>query len=279
MPTLKVPDKDAEIDMHYEIIGEGTPLILIHGWLCNGRFWDDFHVFAEMGFQVIIPELRGHGESQAAKNVKIEELGEDINRLMDHLGISKAIVIGHSMGGITAQAFYHKYPEKVIALGLWNTGGRIPFGYGIWTLGYLCRIVSFAVGLLLAYPITGLFRFSLGKGWALSFKGWWKSQAYKDLVGYVKATNKKAVIKAAIALPGFKGIKKLKDIAVPTMLLHGKKDRYITPRQLAEKMDQEIPQSKLYIVENAAHFPPNEQPEEVIEYLVEFLKKTGNLNE
>lgn len=261
--------------MRYQVIGEGKPLVLIHGWLCSGAFWDDFHVLGEKGYKVIIPDLRGHGFSDPAKDVKIETLGEDINRLLEALNIEKAIIIGQSMGGLVTQSFYHNHPEKVIALGLWDTGGRIPFGYGFGTLAYIFRIFSFVTGLILSYPIPPLFRFTLAQGWKLSFKEKGKSEAYKQLVGIVKNTKQSSVVKAAIALSGFKELQSLKDIKVPTMLLHGCADRNIAPIQLAKRMQAEIPDNNLYYVKEGGHFPANEQPAEVLGYLEEFLQRVA----
>jgi pimeloyl-ACP methyl ester carboxylesterase len=271
MPQLEVPDKSKSTYITYEVCGQGNPIVLIHGWLCSAAFWEEFKVVTGWGYQLILPNLRGHGDSPTAKDVAIKTMAEDINLLLEHLNISKAIIIGHSMGGLTAQAFYHAHPDKVIALGLWNTGGKIPFGYGIGSAFYVFRIANFLLGLLLSYPIRPLFRFVLAQGWKLGFKGWGKSDAYRKLVPIVKAMKPYAIMKAAFALPDFKGFQKLKDISVPTMLLHGMADKHITIIQMAKKMEVEIPNSKLYTVENAAHFPPNEQPEETLSYLREFL--------
>lgn len=271
MVELEVPDKKGTTKIHFDVIGDGIPLVLIHGWLCSKAFWDDFLGLTEIGYKLILPDLRGHGTSPPAKDVDIETLAEDINRILEYLKIPRAIIIGHSMGGLTAQAFYRKHEEKVIALGLWNTGPKLPLGYGIGALGYVLRIASFFLGLLLSYPIRPLFRFVLVKGWALAFKGAWKSEAYKKLTPIVGAMTPYTVIKAAFALAGYDGRKSLHNITVPTMLLHGKADRHISIIQMAEKLKAEIPNSRLYLVENAAHFPPNEVPQEVLGYLKEFL--------
>jgi pimeloyl-ACP methyl ester carboxylesterase len=176
------------------------------------------------------------------------------------------------MGGLVTQAFYHKYPDRVIALGLWNTGAKIPLGYGFGTSFYVMRIVFFVLGLLLAYPIPPLFRFVLAQGWKLGFKDKGKSDAYRRYVPSVKQLKPTAVLKAAFALAGFEAVKKLPDIKVPVMLLHGKADKNITPIQLFEKLKANIPDTMAFVSENGAHFPPNESSEEVLGYLKEFLE-------
>lgn len=275
MAKLKLLDEktNKEIEIHYETYGDSSnpPIILLHGWLCNSSFWDEFLVLKDLGYYLIIPDLRGHGNSASSKDVSIKSMGEDIDSLLNSLNISKAIIIGHSMGGLTAQAFYHNHPNKVIALGLLDTGGRIPFGYGIGTSFYVFRLLSFIISLLLSYPIRPLFNLILSQGWKFAFAKKGKSEAFRKFLPGVKALSKKAVIKAAFSLPGFKGLELLKEISVPTIIFQGKEDRFITPIQLAERMHKEIPVNKLYIVEGAAHFPVNEQTEITLNYLKEFL--------
>ncbi len=83
--TLKVDG----IEMYYEIIGEGEPLILLHGWSQSGQTWsgvaDDF----AKHFQVIIPDLRGHGatDNPSREYFTMKQLALDVYALLDHLKI------------------------------------------------------------------------------------------------------------------------------------------------------------------------------------------------
>jgi len=276
LPTLDIPDyigtsKEVKIPMHYEIYGKGKPIVLIHGWLCHGHFWDDFLYLADQGFQLIIPDLRGHGQTPEAHDVSIKIFAEDINRLLEFLKIDKAIIIGHSMGGLTTVAFHDFFPEKCMGLGLFDTGARIPFGYGIGTSGYIFRMISFVLGLYMAYPITPLFKFTLAQGWKLAFKAGGKDKTYQQFVPDVKKMTKKSVLRAAMALPGYNGVESAKRVKVPTMLLQGTKDRHITPIQTYKLLQKLIPHSKAYLVDNVAHFAPNENFSLVKEYLDEFI--------
>ncbi|MBD3351234.1 MAG: alpha/beta fold hydrolase [Candidatus Lokiarchaeota archaeon] len=281
MAYFKVHDKklDKDISLYYHTVGnkDDQPIIMIHGWLCNSKFWEEFLDIADLGYFLIIPELRGHGNSEYSKDTKIDVLAEDIHALFEELDISRAIILGHSMGGLTAQAFYHKYPEKVVALGLWNTGGQIPLGYGIGTLFYVIRLFFFIIGLLISYPITPLFRFVLSQGWKLAWAKRGKSKPYQKYVVDVKKMNKAAVIRAAFSLSSFKEIDRLKSIDVPTLLLHGAKDSFVTPIQLAEKMNTEIPNSRLVQIDETAHFSPNEDPSKVKEHLKVFLNEINSI--
>ncbi len=274
MPFLELKENnDRIVEMYYETYGNGTPILLIHGWLCNSTFWEDFKKLADSKkYMLIIPDLRGHGETKNAGDSSIDRMAEDMKCLLDFLNIQKAIVIGHSMGGLVTQMLYKKYPTRFIAMGLWNTGAKIPLGYGIGTTFYVGRIAAFITGLIVSYPIPPLFRFVLAQGWKLAFKKKGKSEAYLRYVPSVKRLKPKAVLKAAFALAGFNGKKELPNINVPVMLLHGKYDRNITPVQLFEYLKKNIPEYIAYESETSAHFPPNENFDEIYGYLIDFLE-------
>lgn len=275
MPTIEVIDQKTgkPLSINYETVGSSSnpAIVFIHGWLTNLKTWEDYRDFSEKGYYIIIPDLRGHGNSSLAKDVSIDALASDINALLEQLKVQKAILVGHSMGGMVSQAFYHKYPEKVIALGLWDTGSRFGFGYGIGTLFYQIRILLAVFGMLLVYPITPLFMGILAKSWRIGFKKMGKSELYRKYVGDVRSLKKKAVTRAVLALSSTNLTDKLKNIKVPTMILQGKADKYEVPIQAARILEKNIQNSKLYIVEKASHFAPIEQIDEVKKYFSEFL--------
>jgi pimeloyl-ACP methyl ester carboxylesterase len=89
------------IELHYEIVGEGEPLLWLHGFLGCGDDWR--HVFASppAGFRLIAPDLRGHGKSTNPSGVfSFRNAAEDIRALIRHLGLTRVKAIGLSGGGI-----------------------------------------------------------------------------------------------------------------------------------------------------------------------------------
>lgn len=109
--TLKVDG----IEMYYEIIGEGEPLILLHGWGQSGQTWsgvaDDF----AKHFQVIIPDLRGHGatDNPSGEYFTEKQLALDVYALLDHLEINTTNAMGISMGGVTLLHMVTQQPERI----------------------------------------------------------------------------------------------------------------------------------------------------------------------
>lgn len=107
------------IDLAYTRQGHGTPLVLLHGFPLDHSIWDNVTPLLENTFDLIIPDLRGFGESTTVDtSYTMDDLTSDIAGLLDHLGIKKTAIAGHSMGGYVALAFARLYPEKVSGLGL-----------------------------------------------------------------------------------------------------------------------------------------------------------------
>jgi pimeloyl-ACP methyl ester carboxylesterase len=108
------------VRINYSVKGKGEPVILIHGWLSSGWVnWDLPGTTALLArdYQVIWLDLPAHGRSD--KPTKDEayglELVEHVARLMDHLKIKKAHIVGYSMGGVIAAKFLVKYPDRALS--------------------------------------------------------------------------------------------------------------------------------------------------------------------
>lgn len=107
------------INLAYERRGNGHPLVLLHGFPLDHHLWDDVAPLLEDTFDLIIPDLRGFGESETVDTpYTMEDYASDIAGLLDHLKIQKAAIAGHSMGGYVALAFARLYPERVSGLAL-----------------------------------------------------------------------------------------------------------------------------------------------------------------
>jgi pimeloyl-ACP methyl ester carboxylesterase len=115
------------VSIQYTVEGHGSPVMLIHGLYASAQLnWRLPGVIKALGtnYQIIAMDARGHGGS--GKPVKVEDYGiemeEDVVRLMDHLKIEKAHVIGYSMGGMITMKLLTRHPERVqsAVLGGWG---------------------------------------------------------------------------------------------------------------------------------------------------------------
>ena len=110
----------AGVEIAYEEAGEGLPILLIHGFASNGRvnWWDTGWVktLVEAGRRVITFDHRGHGQSQKLYDSALypaAEMAEDARRLLDHLGIGQADVMGYSMGARVSAFLVLSHPGRV----------------------------------------------------------------------------------------------------------------------------------------------------------------------
>ena len=103
----------------YEELGHGKPVVLLHGFPFDHSIWKPMLPYLEKQARLILPDLRGHGQSPAPAGVyTMRELAEDVVNLLDRLEIEKAVLVGHSMGGYVSLAFAHAYPGRLSGLGL-----------------------------------------------------------------------------------------------------------------------------------------------------------------
>ena len=108
-----------DIELAYTRHGEGSPLVLLHGYPLDGSIWSEVVPLLTDKFELLIPDLRGFGESTTVDTpYTMDTFASDVAGLLDHLGIEKAAIAGHSMGGYVALAFAKLYPERVSGLGL-----------------------------------------------------------------------------------------------------------------------------------------------------------------
>jgi 3-oxoadipate enol-lactonase len=107
------------IQLDYDRRGDGPPLVLLHGYPLDRHLWDQLVPLLVDTFDVILPDLRGFGESTTVDSpYTMDDYASDIAGLLDQLEIQKAAIVGHSMGGYVALAFARLYPERVRGLGL-----------------------------------------------------------------------------------------------------------------------------------------------------------------
>src|SRR5262245_47419701 len=117
----------AGVRIHYTIHGRGDPVILIHGLYSNGRMnWDLTGITAELAnqHQVIALDCRGHGQSgkPEAEGSYGTNMVEDVVRLMNHLKIARAQVVGYSMGGMIAMKLATMHPDRLSSVVLGGMG-------------------------------------------------------------------------------------------------------------------------------------------------------------
>ncbi len=106
------------VSLYYEERGSGTPVVLLHGFPPGPYHLESGGALLEIHARLILPDLRGHGKSPLGQVNSIREMAEDVAVLLDMLDISRAILVGHSMGGYVALAFCPGASHRLAGLGL-----------------------------------------------------------------------------------------------------------------------------------------------------------------
>ncbi|MCF8602070.1 alpha/beta hydrolase [Gordonia sp. HY442] len=130
-------------------VGEGPPVLFIHGWSLSGEVWDrQLRIVAEAGHRAIAMDQRGHGGSDAPlSGYDITDLTDDAIGVLDALGISSAVIVGWSLGGMVALRAAHDQPDRVDAVVMVASNGVAAsrtdaFPFGVPTDGPLEHILA-----------------------------------------------------------------------------------------------------------------------------------------
>jgi pimeloyl-ACP methyl ester carboxylesterase len=112
--------------IHYHVSGNGTPVVLVHGFAEDHDVWRYQHVALSKHYQLIIPDLPGSGKSDSIDDMSIDGMADCIKQIIDQAfsateALAGVFMIGHSMGGYIMLAFAEKYPEMLLGMALFHS--------------------------------------------------------------------------------------------------------------------------------------------------------------
>jgi 2-succinyl-6-hydroxy-2,4-cyclohexadiene-1-carboxylate synthase len=107
-----------DVRLSYFVAGDGVPVTLLHGFTQSGRSWRELIAKMPPGFRWIVPDLRGHGETQTRRGApcSMDACTEDLVELWDQLGVEKTHLVGYSMGGRLAVHVAATRPDRLLSL-------------------------------------------------------------------------------------------------------------------------------------------------------------------
>jgi pimeloyl-ACP methyl ester carboxylesterase len=250
------------IGIAYEEQGSGSPVVLLHGYPFNRSLWRDQVEVLKSSHRVITPDLRGHGESDVTL-ATMDHMARDVAELMSSLKIQSATVGGLSMGGYVTLAFYRLFPERVDALILADTratadsdearANRAKQSELALTEGMEAVAADMLPKLLTA-------KTTAERPEIVS--------RVRDMMINTKPEGAAAALTAMAARDDQTGL--LPRIEVPTLIIVGRED-VITPVKDSELMNREIRDSRLEVIDDAAHVSNFEQVAHFNRALQEFL--------
>jgi len=247
--------------------GSGLAVMLLHGYPFDRAMWRAQVAFLSAnGYRAIAPDLRGLGETKATGPVStMDEMARDVAALMDELEIDRAVICGLSMGGYVALEFVHLFHTRVSGLVL--AGTRAPADNEQEKL-----VREQQAQRILAEGLNGIAEATLPKLLAP------KTLAEKpDVVAQVRQMILRSDPNGAAAAQRGMAVRRdysgdLARIALPALIIVGREDP-IRPVADAEFMHRMIANSRLEIIEDAAHMTNMEQPAVFNRTLLRFLEK------
>ena len=255
---------------------DAPPVLLLHGWGCSVYAWRHIApALAAAGWKAIAMDLRGHGLSdrpELADKYNREQMVDHLAATMDVLGIVRAPIVGHSMGGALATALALTAGERVERLALFA-----PVGFGI--------VERAAWSQLIPPSLTGALLPSRIPRWAVRFalrhsRGDRQVEDEDEVDEYWAPTQFPEFLNAMrLLLHGFTWTPwtptDLAALHQPLLLMFGDKDPVVRPQRIVPTLARCLPSATLHVAHGAGHVLPEERPDWSLERLLPFLGIPG----
>jgi pimeloyl-ACP methyl ester carboxylesterase len=284
-PTPAGQFDEWQIELHgrrvvYRIAGSGPPVVLVHGMLNSSSHWQSVALDLANGYTVIAPDLIGHGDSAAPRgDYSLGAHAASIRDLLTAIGVERATMVGHSLGGGVAMQFFYQFPARVERLVLISSGG---LGHEVSPMLRTAALPGVSALLsLAAHP--RLLAALWDTGSRLRARGV-RHGAYVQAVARAlrpleESQAREAFLQTLRAVIDVRGQRvsatdRLYLLeSMPTMIVWGERDNTI-PLAHGRRAHEAVPHSRLRTLPRAAHFPHLEDPEGLAGVLREFLSET-----
>lgn len=255
-----------DLNIYYEVHGEGEPLVFLHGLGSSTRDWERQINYFSARYKVILADVRGHGQTdKPSGDYSVPLFANDMAGLMDSLGIPAAHICGISMGGMIAFQMAVTYPELVKTMTVVNCGAdMVPDSFkDRWN--FFQRLVIFRL-------------LSMKKiGETLSKRMFIKPEQENLRSVFVERWSenyKPAYMAAMKGLVGWTVEDKLGEIICPTLVIAADED--YTPLEDKQRIVTKMKNAELAVIEDSRHAMPVEHPELFNQTLGAFLRRHNN---
>ena len=274
-----------EIELHghrviYRIAGDGPPVVLIHGMVNSSKHWEQVALGLADRYAVVAPDLLGHGDSAAVRgDYSLGAHACSIRDLLTTIGIDRATVVGHSLGGGIAMQFFYQFPQRVARLALISSGG---LGHEVSPMLRGAALPGATAGIwLVANRRVRAALDRAGEGMRVrgSRKGVYLQAIARAMRPLQEAAARRAFVQTLRSVIDVRGqhvsaVDRLYLLGeLPTLIVWGERDNTI-PMAHGLAAHEQIPNSRFVSLPRAAHFPNLENPEGLADALLEWLDDT-----
>jgi 3-oxoadipate enol-lactonase len=248
----------------YTLLGaEGRPaVVLSHALGSSGEIWGYQLPLLAARYRVLVYDLPGHGQSEpSVRQDSFDDLAADIAALLDHTKIARAALVGLSIGGMIAQHFALRYPDRLQALVLCSTGGQ--------TNEAGKKIFEERIARVNAEGIETQVEGSIGRWFTPQFAA--TAPATIEWVkGIYRKTSPAGFVNGCRAIQELDTLDRLSSICVPTLLIPGELDQAF-PEVASRNIQSRIKNAELVVLNGAAHIGNVEHSHRFNEILIKFL--------
>src|SRR4051794_14403601 len=247
----------------YRMAGSGPPVVLIHGMVNSSRHWEGVAQRLASDYTVIAPDLIGHGDSATPRgDYSLGAHAAVIRDLMAVIGIERATIVGHSLGGGVAMQFFYQFPQRTERLVLVSSGG---LGQEVSPLLRTAALPGASAALwLVAHPRVVSALWAAGR--RAGNKGVYLRAGARALRPLAQPGAREAFLQTLRSVIDVRGqrvsardrLHLLRDM--PTQVVWGERDHTI-PIEHGRWTHEAVPGSRFDTLPRAAHFPHLEDPE------------------
>lgn len=249
--------------VHYEVYGRGRPVILLHGWLGSWGLWQETMAFlGRNNFRTYALDFWGFGESgKKRETYAVQDFVGLVDQFMDRLGISRAPLVGHSMGGTVSLSVAVQFPGRVSKVTV--VGSPIVGSSLAWALKMAGRRpIAFML-----FNVMGLFR----SGMKIVSPAICRDPRFPEMMDRdLSRTTLESFLLSIASLRRTDLRPMLAQVRIPALGMFGEKDNIVHPMQW-KPMLEGIPRARIEHFPKAGHFIMMDEPETFKNRLLSFL--------
>lgn len=252
----------------FDRLGQGPTVVLLHGVGGQRHAWTErgsatLAALARRGFETYAVDLPGYGDSHQPPAATVGDMADTLADWMQSRQLDRAVVVGHSMGGMVAQEMAARHPHRVAGLVLACTSAAFGRADGAWQAQFVAdRLAPLEAGLSMADVASRLVPSMLGEN-----PDPLAASRAIEMMSQVPAMTYRASVQALVR---FDRRETLGAIAVPTLCLAGERDT-TAPAKVLQKMCERIAGAAFQVIAGAGHLANLERPAQFNQALGEFL--------
>jgi pimeloyl-ACP methyl ester carboxylesterase len=268
--------------IRYRELGEGEPIVFVHGLLVDGRLWQEVTPRLADEFRCIVPDLPlGSHTIPTAQGTDLSPpgLARIVADLLEALDLDRVTLVGNDTGGAICQLVATRHPERLARLVLTPCDAYKDFlPPAFRPLQWAARVPGLPGALFQPFRVDAVRRSPLGFGWLIKrrpldselLESWLRPSledpaVRRDAVEILRRIDNRFTLEAA---------ERLREFDRPTLIAWATEDRFFKLRN-GKRLAEAIPDARLELIEDARTFVPLDQPERLAELIAAFIEETS----